>query len=84
MVLVLVCGSALSITWAAENVRAIIHSWYGGEEGGIAIAEAIFGDYSPRGGTGARRIPSTRSIWSTWSVRLLSGWPDLCPFPTRH
>ncbi len=54
VVLVLMSGSALSIEWANDNVPAILHSWYPGQEGGNAIAEAIFGEFSPAG-----RLPVT-------------------------
>ncbi len=49
MVVVLINGSALSINWVNERAQAILEAWYPGEEGGTAIAEAIFGDYSPGG-----------------------------------
>lgn len=53
-VLVLTGGSPISATWAAEHIQAILMGWYPGEEGGAAIAEVIFGDYSPAG-----RLPMT-------------------------
>jgi beta-glucosidase len=58
-VVVLLNGSALGVAWAAEHVPAIVEAWYPGEEGGTAIAEVLFGDYSPGG-----RLPVTfyRSI----------------------
>lgn len=49
VVLVLMAGSALAVTWADENVPAIIQAWYPGAEGGRAVASLIFGDYSPSG-----------------------------------
>ncbi len=54
VVLVLLNGSPLAINWAAEHVPAILEAWYPGEEGGTAIAEALFGDYNPGG-----RLPIT-------------------------
>ncbi len=58
-VLVLMAGSALSIGWAQEHVGAILDVWYPGPQGGTAIAEVLFGKYSPAG-----RLPITfpRSI----------------------
>jgi beta-glucosidase len=54
VVLVLMAGSPLSVTWAAEHVPAIVDVWYPGETGGTALAEVLFGDYSPAG-----RLPIT-------------------------
>lgn len=54
LVLVLFSGSPLAVTWAQENVPAIIQAWYPGEEGGNALADIIFGDYNPAG-----RLPIT-------------------------
>ena len=53
-ILVLQSGSALAVNWAAENVAAILSTWYGGEEAGTALAEVLFGDYNPAG-----RLPVT-------------------------
>lgn len=49
VVLVLLSGSALAVTWADKNIPAIIQGWYPGAQGGRAIAEMIFGEYSPEG-----------------------------------
>ena len=54
VVLVTMGGSALAVNWADENVPAILHAWYPGEEGGNAIADVLFGDYNPGG-----RLPVT-------------------------
>ena len=49
VILVLLAGSALAVTWADENIPAIIQAWYPGALGGTAIASLIFGEYSPSG-----------------------------------
>ncbi|HEV8168606.1 MAG TPA: glycoside hydrolase family 3 C-terminal domain-containing protein, partial [Pyrinomonadaceae bacterium] len=54
VVLVLLSGSALAVSWANEHVAAIVQGWYPGEEGGAAIAEVLFGEYNPAG-----RLPVT-------------------------
>ncbi len=54
VVLVLTNGSALSVNWANDHVRAILEAWYPGESGGTAVAEALAGDFSPAG-----RLPVT-------------------------
>lgn len=54
VILVLLAGSALAVTWADENTAAIIQAWYPGAQGGKAIASLLFGEYSPSG-----RLPVT-------------------------
>jgi len=54
VVLVLLNGSALGVSWAAEHVPAIVEAWYPGQAGGEALADVLFGDYNPAG-----RLPVT-------------------------
>jgi beta-glucosidase len=54
VVLVLLNGSALAIPWAVEHVGAIVEAWYPGQAAGTALADVLFGDYSPAG-----RLPVT-------------------------
>jgi beta-glucosidase len=49
VVLVLVNGRPLDISWAAEHVPAILEAWYPGSQGGNAIADVLFGDANPAG-----------------------------------
>ena len=42
-------GSAMALTPELETCDAIIQAWYGGEQGGQALAEVLFGDYNPSG-----------------------------------
>ena len=48
VILVVLAGSAMDLR-ADKNVDAIIDAWYPGARGGRAVAELIFGDYSPSG-----------------------------------
>lgn len=48
-VLVTIMGRPLNLNWAAEHVPAIVNAWYPGQEGGLAIADVLFGDYNPAG-----------------------------------
>lgn len=48
-VVVLMNGRPLTIPWVAENVPAILETWYAGTEAGNAIADALFGDVNPGG-----------------------------------
>lgn len=48
-VVVLMNGRPLAIPWIAENVAAIVESWFLGVQTGPAIADVLFGDYNPSG-----------------------------------
>ena len=48
-IVVLVAGSSMTINWIDQHVPAIIDAWYPGEQGGAAIADILFGDYTPSG-----------------------------------
>jgi beta-glucosidase len=54
VIFVMMTGSAIAIPWEAENLPAIVNSWYGGQSAGTAIADVLFGDYNPAG-----RLPVT-------------------------
>lgn len=49
VVLVIIAGRPLDITWASQHVGAILNAWYPGTEGGNAVADVLFGDVNPAG-----------------------------------
>ncbi len=42
-------GRPLDLRWAAEQVPAILDIWYPGTQGGVAVANLLFGDVAPGG-----------------------------------
>lgn len=54
VVFVMMTGSALGLEWESAHLPAILNAWYGGQAGGQAIADVLFGDYNPSG-----RLPLT-------------------------
>ena len=55
-VVVLIAGSAVTMPWLDE-VDAVIHAWYPGEEGGNAVADVLTGVSEPGG-----RLPITFAL----------------------
>jgi beta-glucosidase len=49
VVLVLINGRPLTLSWEKEYVPAIVEAWASGTEAGNAIADVLFGDYNPAG-----------------------------------
>ncbi len=49
IVLVLIQGRPLNLSWAEPQVDAILNAWYPGCQGGQAIAEILFGEVNPSG-----------------------------------
>jgi beta-glucosidase len=54
IVLVLMNGRPLALSWEAKHVPAILETWFSGVQGGNAIADILFGDANPSG-----RLPVT-------------------------
>ncbi len=49
IVLVQVHGRPYSIAWEKDNIPAIVEAWYPGEQGGLALADVLFGKVNPSG-----------------------------------
>jgi beta-glucosidase len=54
LVVVLMNGSALDLSWAKANAAAIVEAWYPGQAGGLAVGEVLAGRADPGG-----RLPLT-------------------------
>ncbi len=90
VVLVLFSGRPTVLTWENDNVPAILNVWFGGSETGDAVADVIFGDYSPCGKLttsfprNVGQIPMSYNAYNTgrplqegkWFTKFKSGYLD--------
>ncbi|MEO5581263.1 MAG: beta-glucosidase BglX [Saprospiraceae bacterium] len=49
IVMVLFNGRPMTLQWESKNMDAILDVWFGGTEGGNAVADVLFGDIDPEG-----------------------------------
>jgi beta-glucosidase len=57
-VVVLIGGSAITGGKWLDAADAVLTAWYPGEQGGLAVADVLFGDYNPAG-----RLPMTWPVF---------------------
>ena len=49
IVLVVMSGRPLDLSWADKNIPSIVQAWHLGSKSGDAIAQVLYGDYNPSG-----------------------------------
>jgi len=54
LVVVVMNGSAVDLSWAKDHASAIVEAWYPGQSGGLAVANVLSGKTNPAG-----RLPVT-------------------------
>ncbi len=62
-------GDSVTLTRWIDQVPAVVDAWYGGEEGGNAVADLLFGDVNPSG-----KLPFT-------FLRKLGDSPSFANYP---
>jgi beta-glucosidase len=49
VIVLISAGRPLVFNWIADNVPAVVYTWWLGTQAGNAIADVLFGDYNPAG-----------------------------------
>ena len=84
VVLVLINGRPLDISWAAEHVGAILEAWEPGTQGGHSVADVLFGDATP-GGKLTVTWPRSAGQEPIYYAHTITHAPDTAPnFNSRY
>lgn len=78
LVVVLQGGSAIIVRDWIDRVDALLMAWYGGQQGGAALARVLFGEVSPSGRLPVS-IPRHMDQFMPWDVTALNVPHDLLP-----
>ena len=88
LIVVVMSGSAIAMPEVHELADAVLWAWYPGEQGGNAVADILFGDFSPSGKLPITIYNSTDQLGDFedynisdggWTYRYFEGEP-LYPF----
>jgi beta-glucosidase len=71
-VVAVISSFPLTMEWTASHAPAILHMTHSGQESGTALAQAVFGDFSPAG-----------RLTQTWP-QTMSQLPPMMDYDLRH
>jgi beta-glucosidase len=74
IVMVLYNGRPMTLLWESKNMDAILDVWFGGTEGGNAVADVLFGDMAPEGKL-TTSFPVTEGQIPVYHAMLNTGRP---------
>lgn len=80
IVLVLYNGRPMTLGWESENMDAILDVWFGGTEGGHAVADVLFGDVNPEGRL-TTSFPVAVGQVPVYHSMLNTGRPNTAKYP---
>jgi len=69
LVAVIFSGGVCGINRCVDNIKGLLYAFYPGQEGGTAVAGALFGDYNP-GGKMPVTMPKTDAQLPAWNDNL--------------
>lgn len=72
-VVVLMAGHPVTFRWIAAHAPAILYGWYAGQEGGLAVVDALFGEVNPAGRLPLTLYASTDQLPSILSYSIRGG-----------
>ncbi|NLX60068.1 MAG: beta-glucosidase [Phycisphaerae bacterium] len=84
LILVVVSGRPLALTWEAEHVPAILWTFHPGGEGGPAVADALFGRINPSGRLPVTMPRSVGQIPLYYSRKNTGRPPATCRFRSHY
>lgn len=81
LVVVYIEGRPLNMNLASDKANALLNAWYPGEQGGLAVADILFGDYNPAGRLPVSIPRSVGQIPCYYSQRPSHDYNDQSQFP---
>ena len=75
IVLVTMGANQFDMPWS-DRIPAMLHAWYGGSEGGTALADVLFGRVNPSGKAPGHVLPATDRLRRDCRRRISRRWAE--------